>query len=85
MTTFLGTPFVDLRVDFNSWIPKEITEKLANKLINYYLKEFKSKKSSHDKIEFDIVLTCYNNNIKEKLKKLKKFGFVKKELFSIEK
>ena len=85
MTTFLGTPFIDLRVDFNSWIPKDLNENLANKLINYYLKEFKNKKSSHDKIEFDIVLTCYNNNLNEKFKKLKKSGFKKKEIFSIEK
>ena len=22
MTTFFGTPFVDVRIDFNSWLPK---------------------------------------------------------------
>ena len=85
MTTFLGTPYIDLRVDFNSWIPKNINKKLAEKLVNYYLQQFRSKKSSHDKIEFDIVLTCFNNNFKKKLLKLKKFGFNKKELLSIEK
>ena len=26
MTNFLGTPYIDVRVDFNSWIPKAINE-----------------------------------------------------------
>ncbi len=84
MTTFLGTPYIDLRVDFNSWIPKNIEKRLAEKLVNYYLKQFKRKRSSHDKIEFDIVLTCFNNNISKKLKKLRKVGFNQLELNSIE-
>ena len=24
MTTFFGTPYIDVRVDFNSWIPNEL-------------------------------------------------------------
>lgn len=84
MTTFLGTPYIDLRVDFNSWIPKNIEKRLAEKLVNYYLKQFKRKRSSHDKIEFDIVLTCFNNNISKKLKKLRNVGFNQLELNSIE-
>lgn len=84
MTTFLGTPYIDLRVDFNSWIPKNISEKLAEKLVDYYLQQFKRKKSSHDKIEFDIVLTCFNNNISKKFENLKKNGFNKNELKSLE-
>ena len=24
MTNFYGTPFVDVRIDFNSWIPKKL-------------------------------------------------------------
>ncbi|MBD1139681.1 hypothetical protein IDH15_00195 [Pelagibacterales bacterium SAG-MED38] len=84
MTTFLGTPFIDLRVDFNSWIPKNINTKLAEKLVNFYLKMFKKNKTSHDKIEFDIVFTCYTNNVSKKLKRLLNYGFKKDEIKSLE-
>ena len=43
MTTFFGIPYIDLRVDFNSWLPASLSEKTSNKLINYYLKKFKSR------------------------------------------
>ena len=33
MTNFYGTPFVDVRIDFNSWIPKNLDKKIAK---NYY-------------------------------------------------
>ena len=41
MTSFFGTPYVDVRIDFNSWLPKKLDTKISNKLINYYLKNLK--------------------------------------------
>ena len=41
MSNFLGTPFIDIRVDFNSWIPKKINNVTKEKLVNYYLNLFK--------------------------------------------
>ena len=41
MTNFFGTPFIDIRVDFNSWIPRLLDDELAKKLLNYYLNKFK--------------------------------------------
>lgn len=83
MTTFLGTPYVDLRVDFNSWIPKNLDENLREKLVKYYLKQYKNKKKSHDKIEFDIVYSCYNNNTEKKIEELKNNGFKDAEIKEI--
>ena len=40
MTTFYGTPYVDVRIDFNSWIPLDLNEKISQKIIKYYLKKF---------------------------------------------
>ena len=67
MTTFFGTPFIDLRVDINSWLPKNITSKLKTQLSNYYLKKFSLNKDMHDKIEFDIIFSSFYFNLKEKL------------------
>ena len=33
--SLLGKPFIDLRVDFNSWIPKNLNIELSEKLINF--------------------------------------------------
>ena len=41
MTIFLGTPFIDVRVDFNSWLPKNLSSNLKKKLIIYYLDKLK--------------------------------------------
>jgi len=68
MTTFYGTPFVDVRIDFNSWLPNSLSKNLSHKIINFYLKTFKQKKYLHDKVEFEILLTCYALNTKKKIK-----------------
>ena len=67
MTTFYGTPFVDVRIDFNSWLPNNIPNILSNKIINFYLKNFKQKKYFHDKVEFEILFTCFALNTEKKI------------------
>ena len=71
MSNFLGTPFVDVRVDFNSWLPKNLTDNTKEKLVNYYLNMFKNNNSFHDKVEFKILFTCFNADTKDKLKEIK--------------
>ncbi len=83
MTTFFGIPYVDLRVDFNSWLPASLSDQTSKKLIEYYLKKFKKDVHLHDKIEFDILFTCLNFSTKKKLSKLKIFGFKEKEIKEI--
>ena len=80
MTTFFGTPFIDLRVDFNSWIPSKIPDKMAEKLVNFYLDKFKKNTDLHDKIEFDIVYSCFTFDTNKKLLDLKKKNFSNSEI-----
>ena len=81
MTTFFGTPFIDVRIDFNSWIPKDLDSKLSDKIINYYLNKFNNDTSLHDKIEFEILFTCATFTTKEKLKNEFKGYLKNKELY----
>lgn len=67
MTTFFGTPFIDVRVDFNSWIPKNLNKKLSEKIINYYLEKFRRNNNLHDKVEFQILFTCFNLSTNRKI------------------
>ena len=83
LTNFYGTPFVDLRVDFNSWIPAKLDKKISEKLVNYYLDRYKKNPELHDKIEFNIIFSCFAFDTNEKLKKLLNFGFTKKEIKKI--
>lgn len=71
MSIFLGTPFIDIRVDFNSWLPKNLKNNTKEKLLNYYLNIFKDNNDFHDKIEFKILLTCFNAETEDKLKAIK--------------
>jgi len=72
---FEGMPYVDIRVSFNSFIPKALDEKIANKLVNYYLDKLKENACLHDKVEFDILFSCYVFNTKKRLEELKKYKF----------
>ena len=50
------------------------------KLINFYLKKFNKNKHLHDKIEKEIIYTCYSVNIEKKIKKDLKGNFTNKEI-----
>tara|TARA_B100000795_G_scaffold191601_1_gene146123 strand:- start:1640 stop:3973 length:2334 start_codon:yes stop_codon:yes gene_type:complete len=80
MNTFFGTPYIDIRIDFNSWVPSDLPKKLANKLVNYYLKKFKNNRDLHDKVEFYIVFTCFTFDTRKKIKLLLSKNFSIKEI-----
>lgn len=77
---FFGTPYVDIRVDFNSWLPNDLNTQLKKKLISYYLNKFKNNSHLHDKIEFDILFTCFTPNTDTNLQKLVQNNFSKREV-----
>ena len=85
MLNFFGTPYIDIRVDFNSWLPNELNYELKEKLMEYYLNEYKSNKDFHDKIEFKIIFTCKSFLSTKKLQNLKKYNFTKNEIRLIDK
>ncbi len=83
MSIFFGTPYIDVRIDFNSWIPKTLGTKLSEKLVNYYLKSYKTNPHLHDKVEFDILFTCFTIVTKDRIKVLKRNNFSKTEIKKI--
>ena len=56
--SFLGVPYIDVRVSFNSFIPKNLHDSISTKLVNYYLEELSKNSNHHDKVEFEIVYSC---------------------------
>jgi choline kinase/phosphohistidine swiveling domain-containing protein len=59
LTSFAGHPYVDIRASFNSFVPKSIDEALAGRLVEFYLAWLERNPHLHDKVEFDVVPTCF--------------------------
>lgn len=60
LVCFAGHPYIDIRASFNSFIPKKLPEKTAKKLINFSLDRLIKHPELHDKVEFEVVPTCYD-------------------------
>ncbi len=80
MKTFAGQPYVDVRADFNSFIPASVPDNLASDLVEYYLTRLEAHPEFHDKIEFDIVLTCLTFDYDRQIGPLLDAGFTKEDL-----
>ena len=83
MVNFFGLPYIDVRVSFNSFIPKCLKKPLGNKLVDYYLGHLVSKPHLHDKVEFDVILSCYTLDIEKRLKIMSSENFSEDELVDI--
>ena len=83
MVKFGNKPYVDTRASFNSLIPEKLGKKLASKLVNYYLDILSKNPHLYDKVEFEILFTCYDFNLDSKLSELVKHGFTKNEIKKI--
>jgi len=85
MVSFGNKPYVDTRGSFNSLIPNNIKNRLKQKLINFYLNKLANNPHLHDKVEFEILFTCYEIGINSRLKELEIYDFTKDELLEIKK
>lgn len=65
-----GSPFVDLRTDINSFLPNKLNKLFSEKIVNQYINFIYKNSSLHDKLEFNVVETCYSFNSKKRLKKI---------------
>jgi len=56
---FAGHPYVDIRASFNSFVPRSLDDNLAGRLVDFYMDWLRCHPHLHDKVEFDVVPTCY--------------------------
>jgi len=75
MPHFFGLPYIDLRASFNSFIPVDLDDSLAGRLVDYYIERLLIEPTLHDKVEFEIVFSCYTLDIPERLQQLTDYGF----------
>jgi phosphoenolpyruvate synthase/pyruvate phosphate dikinase len=80
LISLAGLPYIDVRVSFNSFIPADIPDPLAEKLVNYYIAQLQGSPEKHDKVEFDIIFSCFTLDIDKRLSVLSDVGFDENEI-----
>ena len=83
MKKFGNKPYVDNRYSFYSLIPEKFNRKLSKKLLTFYLEKLQSNPQLHDKVEFEILFTCYDFTLDDRLKELCGCNFTKNEIQKI--
>lgn len=80
---FGNKPYVDVRSSFNSFIPGSIPDYLAEKLVKFYLNKLKNNPELQDKVEFDVLYTCYDFSFDERSRELVDAKFSNDEIEEI--
>jgi adenylylsulfate kinase-like enzyme/phosphohistidine swiveling domain-containing protein len=75
LVSFQGLPYIDVRVSFNSFIPRDVPNSLAARLVNYYIDRLLSEPHLHDKVEFEIIFSCYTLDLPKRMSSLSERGF----------
>lgn len=75
MPHFFGLPYIDVRLSFNSFIPADLEEGLAGRLVDHYIDRLLAEPTLQDKVEFEIVFSCYTLDLPQRLERLAEVGF----------
>lgn len=75
MPHFHGLPYIDVRLSFNSFVPADLDEDLADRLVDHYIEVLLSRPALHDKVEFEIVFSSYTLDLPERMRRLRDAGF----------
>ena len=70
MVKLAGQPFIDTRLSFHSYLPKDLSTEVAEKVVNRWISHLKSSPELHDKVEFEVAITTYSFDIDEKIERL---------------
>tara|TARA_B100001057_G_scaffold214539_1_gene214866 strand:+ start:3083 stop:5425 length:2343 start_codon:yes stop_codon:yes gene_type:complete len=78
-----GLPYINTKLSFNSFLPKNIKTKTSEKIVDHWLEKLKLNPQLHDKIESEIAVTCFRFDINKKIELLlkKQLNFSEKFLF----
>lgn len=83
LISFHGLPYIDVRVSFNSFVPRDVKADLAERLVTHYINHLLSQPSLHDKVEFEIIFSCYTLDLPERLEALRGTGFSHDDLVQL--
>lgn len=81
---FHGLPYIDVRVSFNSFVPADVEPRLAERLVDHYLDRLVAMPAHHDKVEFEIIYSCYTLDLPTRIGQLRAAGFSEADCSSLE-
>lgn len=67
LVDFTGHPYVDVRASCNSFVPASVPDAVAGILVDSYLERLQAQTHLHDKVEFDVALTCLTPGIDDRI------------------
>lgn len=65
-----GQAFVDVSLSFESFLPQNIANDVAEKLLQEWLERLVKKPNLHDKVEFEVAITCWSFDFESKISSL---------------
>ncbi len=83
LVNFHGLPYIDVRVSFNSFVPRDVPDSLAGRLVNYYIDRLLAEPHLHDKVEFEIIFSCYTLDLPKRLGRLADHGFSPEDIAAL--
>lgn len=85
IVSFCGQPYVDIRASLNSFVPADVPDDLAAKLVDHYLERLAANPVLHDKLEFDVAFTVLGpTTIRDMESRLVPDGFTQPELQTLQ-
>ncbi|KKR79523.1 MAG: hypothetical protein UU24_C0006G0017 [Candidatus Nomurabacteria bacterium GW2011_GWA2_40_9] len=83
MISLAGKPYIDIRTSLNSFLPKELSLEVSERLINYYLERLQRYPNFFDKLEFEVAITCLSFDFDKHARNLTESGFQKSSIDEI--
>lgn len=74
MIDLCGHAFIDVRASFSSFVPCSLTHETAERLVDGYVRRLIADPHLHDKIEFEVMLSCMTFDSTARVKALSEFG-----------
>lgn len=83
MHGFAGHPYIDVRASFNSFVPAELDDSLAQRLVDHCLTHLAAHPQLHDKVEFEVVFSCLGFDFDRRARRLHSAGFSQAEVVQL--
>jgi hypothetical protein len=84
LTDFFGRPYIDVRKSFNSFLPQGTPDAIAEKLVDHQVAQLAANRELHDKVEFDICVTCWDFSAERARKRFADAGLSTSESADLE-
>ena len=74
MLDLCGRPYIDVRLSLNSFLPADVDGDLASRIVDHQISRLRARPELHDKIEFEIAVTCRDFAYNESRQSLRDAG-----------